>query len=251
MDAEVVCCRSEKHGSEVSGEDFVDVEVGSRAFEEFEFVADLVVGDFVDRVFHGFIIDAGDVHGRAERTVRSALEEVDDFIFPVVNALEAGTIAEWPVDGKGVDTEDVFEFVEQVKGRPRGAVELVHEGEDWDAAAAADFEEFAGLGFDALTGVDDHDGGIDGGEDSVGVLGEVFVTGCVEDVDDAVLVFELEDRRGNRDTALFFELHPVGGGGALVFLGGDRAGEVEGAAVEEEFLSEGGFSRVRVGNDGE
>jgi hypothetical protein len=40
---------------------------------------------------------------------------------------------------------------------------------------------------DALAGVDDHDGGVDGGEHAVGVLGEVLVARGVEQVDHAAL----------------------------------------------------------------
>lgn len=50
---------------------------------------------------------------------------------------------------------------------------------------------------------------------------------------------------------MFFEFHPVAGGGALIFSGGDAAGQLEGSAVEEEFFGEGGFSRIGMGDDGE
>lgn len=72
------------------------------------------------------------------------------------------------------------------------------------------------------------------------------MTGGVEDVYDAVFVFELEDGGGDGDAALFFEFHPIRGGAALVFAGGDGAGEVEGAAVKEEFFGECCFACVRV-----
>jgi hypothetical protein len=106
-------------------------------------------------------------------------------------------------------------------------------------------------GLDALAGVDHHHGGVHGGEHAVGVLREVLVTRRVQEVDHAVLVFELQDGGGNRDPALFFQLHPVRGGGALVLARRHAAGELQGAAVEQEFLGERGLSGVRVGNDRE
>src|SRR5699024_4843549 len=62
---------------------------------------------------------------------------------------------------------------------------------------------------------------------------------------------ELEHRRGNRDAALFFDVHPVRDGvpGALLAL--DRAGLVDGSAVEQELFGEGGLARVGVADDGE
>src|SRR5690606_27157178 len=53
------------------------------------------------------------------------------------------------------------------------------------------------------------------------------------------------------DAPLFFQLHPVGGGGALVFPRGDGAGQIEGTAVEEELFRERGLARVRVRDDRE
>ena len=50
---------------------------------------------------------------------------------------------------------------------------------------------------------------------------------------------------------LRLELHPVGGGGALVLARGDRAGELHRAAVEQELLGQRGLAGVGVGDDGE
>ena len=180
-----------------------------------------------------------------------AFEEVDGGGAAVEDPAEVCAHAEGPVHGAGGDAEDAFEFVHEGEGIAGWAIEFIHEGEDGDAAAAADLEELAGLAFDAFTGVDDHDGGVDGGEDAVGVFGEVAVAGGIEEIDDAAAVFELKDGGADGDAPLFFHFHPVGGCGALVFAGGDGACEVEGAAEEEEFFGEGGFPCVRVGDDGE
>ena len=220
-------------------------------FEHGEFIDGLGEGVFVDLGFDEVIAEGGDANGGAEGPAGGAFEEVDGGVASVVEAAEEATEAEGPVDGAGGDAEDGFEFVDEFERRFGGPIEFVHEGEDGDAAFATDFEEFAGLGLDPVAGVDDHDGGIHGGEDAVGVFGEVFVTGGVEEVNDAVFVFELEDGGGDGDAALFFEFHPVGGGGALVFAGGDGAGKLNGAAVEEEFFGEGGFAGVGVRDDGE
>ncbi len=62
-------------------------------------------------------------------------------------------------------------------GGLEGPVELVHEGENRDAALAANFKKLAGLGLDALGGIDHHDGGIDGGKHTIGVFREILVAG--------------------------------------------------------------------------
>ena len=53
------------------------------------------------------------------------------------------------------------------------------EGEDRNAASSADLEEFAGLGFYAFAGVNDHDHRIHSREYAVGVFREIFVPRCV------------------------------------------------------------------------
>ncbi len=89
-----------------------------------------------------------------------------------------------------------------------------------------------------------------GGEHAVGVLGEVFVTGRVAQVDAVTGVIELQHRRADRDAALLLQFHPVRRGGALVFARGHRAGELHRAAVEQEFFRQRGFSRVWMRDDG-
>ena len=71
----------------------------------------------------------------------------------------------------------------------------------------------------------------------------------VEDVDHAILVFKLQYGGAHRDAALFFQLHPVRGGGPLVFARGDAAGQVESAAIEQEFFGERGFAGIGVRDD--
>ena len=149
-----------------------------------------------------------------------------------------------------MDAENVFKFIQKIEGVTSGTIELVHEGKDGDSAAPADFEEFSGLGFDSFGGIDDHYCGIDGGKDSVGIFGKVSVAWGIEEVDDVVAVGELEDGGGDGDSALFFELHPIAGGGSLVTTSGDAACELDCPAVKEELFREGGLSRVGVGDNG-
>src|SRR5207253_1960031 len=104
---------------------------------------------------------------------------------------------------------------------------------------------------DAFGGVDDHHDRIDRGEHAVGVFGEILMARGVEQVEAVTVVVELQHRGTDRDAALFFELHPVGRRGALVFAGGDRTGELHGAAVQEELLRQRGFAGIGMRDDGE
>ena len=251
LDAEVIHGAAEEDGGEMAGEDFGLRVFLAGDFEHFEFLDDAVVIGFVEFFADERVGEIGDGDRGAIGAGGGALEEMDSLGLAIEDAAEAGAGAEGPIDREGADAEDAFELIDQGEGIARGAVDLVHEGEDGDAAAAADLEEFAGLGLDAFAGVDDHDHGIDGGEDAIGVLGEILVAGGIEEIDAVAGVIELEDRRADGDAAFAFEFHPIGGGGALVLAGLDGAGELEGAAVEEELLGERGLAGVGMGDDGE
>jgi len=77
------------------------------------------------------------------------------------------------------------------------------------------------------------------------------VAGRVEQVEPVAVVIELEDGRTDGDAAFFFQLHPVGGGGALIFARGHGAGELHRTAVKQQLLRQRGFTRVGMRNDGE
>ena len=101
-----------------------------------------------------------------------------------------------------------------------GSVPLVDEGQQRQAALAADIEELEGLGLDAFGGVEHHDRGVGRGEHAVGVFGEITVTGGIKQVDRDRFVTggegrraigELQNGRRDRDAPLLFERHPIGG----------------------------------------
>ena len=112
-------------------------------------------------------------------------------LFAVVNALEVLAGTDRPVDRVSFDTELVFYFVEQVERVACLAVHLVDEREYRNIAHYADLEQLAGLVLNALCRVDDHYCAVRGHERTVGVLGEVLVTGGVEDIYAVSLIVEL------------------------------------------------------------
>ena len=109
---------------------------------------------------HELVVEAAHLFRCAVGPMRGALEEVHHFFPAVKNAAKLLPEAERPVDGAGADAQHGLQLVHQGQRLARRAVELVHEGEDGHAAAAADLEELARLRLDAFAGIDDHDGGI-------------------------------------------------------------------------------------------
>ena len=98
-------------------------------------------------------------------------------------------------------------------------------------AHGTDFEQFLGLRLNALCSVNDHDSRVCRHERSVCVLREVLVSGCIENIDAAAVVFKLQHRTCDGDTSLLFNFHPVGNGMSGGRFSLDAAGQIDRAAV--------------------
>lgn len=147
---------------------------------------------------------------------------------------------------------DLFlDFVEKFERIAPGPVVLVEKCDDGQVARSADLEQLERLGLDALCRVEHHHHRVDRGENTVGVLGEVSVSGCVEEIEGVTAVGELQHRRRDGDAALLFQFHPVGCRGATTRAGTHGSGLLNGARVEEKFLGESGLAGVGVRNDRE
>ena len=75
------------------------------------------------------------------------------------------------------------------------------------------------------------------------------MTRGIQNVDALTLIAELQHRGRYRNTALLLDLHPVGNRMTAVFLALDHASLLNGSAVEQKLLCNGGFTGVRVRND--
>ena len=157
-------------------------------------------------------------------------------------------------DGKKSVAQNVFydalEIIKKLERRARREVAFVHERENRNASAPANFEQLSGLTFDALAGVDDHDGRIDRGKRAVGVVGEVLVAGCVQEVEDVGAIFESHHRSGHRNAALALDLHPVGTRVPPVGLRLHLPREVDGSAGQQQVFRQRGLAGVRMRDDG-
>ena len=118
-----------------------------------------------------------------------------------------------------------------------------------NVAQAADLEQLARPRLDALGGIDHHDGGVDRGQRAVGVFGKVLVARRVQQVEHQALEFEGHHRGDDGNAALALDLHPVGTGVAAFALGLDLAGEIDGAAEQQQFLGQRGLAGVGMRDD--
>src|SRR5690606_12908050 len=97
----------------------------------------------------------------------------------------------------------------------------------------------------AVLGVDYQQHGVDHAHHTFHFTAEVGVSGGVDDVDVVVAPLQRRVLGENGNAALFFLV--VGVHDALVF----RFFAVEGAGQTQQFVDEGGFAMVDVGDDGD
>ena len=181
----------------------------------------------------------------------AAFEQVEGLVVEQVNAFEIFSAVDGPAHGVHADVEFAFEFFEEVERVFAIAVHFVHENDHGGVAHSADFHEFFGLFLYAFHAIHHEDYAVYRGECAIGVFGEIFVSGRIEDVDPFVFVMERHYRCGHGDTSLFFNFHEIGGGGFGDFVAFYGACGLDLTAEEEEFLCEGGFTGIWVSDDGE
>ena len=167
----------------------------------------------------------------------------------VEHALELLAAADGPVHGVGLDAQDLLDVLHQLKGVAGFAVHLVDEGEDGDVTQGADLEQLDGLGLNALCRIDDHDSGVRCHQGTVGILREVLMARGIQNVHALACIVELQDRGSDRNTALLFDVHPVGHSvlGALLAL--DGTGLIDGSTVQQQFFGQGRFTGIGVADD--
>ena len=192
-----------------------------------------------------------DLLGRLARTAGGAGVADEAVVLPVDDAAEVAGDAHRPGDRGGLEVELGLELVDQFERLSAGTIPLVDEADDRQLTLATHLEQLAGLALDAARRVEHHDHRVDRGKDPVGVLGEVAVTGRVEQVQDVVAIGELEHGRGDRDAPLLLHLHPVRADLASLTAGLDVAGLLDRPAVEQELLGERRLAGIGVADDGE
>ena len=236
--AEALQRRTEIDRRQVAAAIGVDVEFGIADLGELDLLGK-AIGDF------GFAI------ALACEFLRRAFGPRDAAGGKIEHAFELAAHADRIGLRTDVEREHVGDLVEQFEHRPAFAVDLVDEGDDRHAAQATDLEQLARLRLDALRGVDHHHGGIDRGQRAIGIFGEVFVPRRVEQVEGDSITLEGHHRARHRDPALLLDLHPVRTRASRLAARLDFAGEVDRAALQQEFLGQRRLARVGMRDDRE
>ncbi len=254
-DAEKFERRAEIDRRQIAGAIAVKVEFGIAALRQFRFLPQPFERLIRKQFAQLRVVEAGDMRFPALELARRAGRLAQAVRGEVVNAFELAAHACGPAHRADVKLQLVGDFIEQAEDFAAFAIDLVDEGDDGDVAQAADLEQLARLRLYALCRVDHHDGGVDGGQRAIGVLGKILMARRVEQVEgDGFAItraLERHDRGGDRNAALLLDLHPVGPGAPVGAARLHLTGEMDRAPFEQQLFGERGFARVRVRDDGE
>ena len=110
----------------------------------------------------------------------------------------------------------------------------------------ADLEQLFGLVLNALRRVNYHYRRVCRHQCTVGILGEVLVSGSVENINAISVVLKLKHRRGYGDTSLLLNLHPVRHSVLGCSLSLYRTGKINSSAVQKELFGKSCLTCVRM-----
>ncbi len=251
LEAEVGERAAEEYRRLKAGEIFVDVEVRAGRPDDVERLAEMRVDVVADHGPRLGIVDRGDVDRRTILTLRFAFVEMQCLALDVVHASKLVGVPDRPVHRRRRDAErrlDIVHQRERIFGR---SIELVDERQNRQPMAMTHLVELARLRLDAIGRVDHHHDAVGGNQRAIGVFAEVLVTRRVEQRHAPPLNLELERRRCDRDAALLFELHPVGGRRTAIFSSANCARELDRACIQQQLLGQRGLACVWMRDDGE
>ena len=127
----------------------------------------------------------------------AARVELDHPGISVEDALEIPVNTNRPVDRAGPDAQHLLQLFHQSKRILGCAVHFIDKRKDRNIPHAADFEELNGLCLNALCGVNEHHCRVCGHKNTVGVFGEVLVSGCIQNIDPESVKIKLHGGRSH------------------------------------------------------
>src|ERR1700722_1829621 len=170
-------------------------------------------------------------------------------IIQIIDPLEILPAVDRPGHRMKLDSQLFFDLLQQVEPVLAIPVHLIDKDDHRRVAHPANFHQPPGLRLYSIDAINDKDDAVYCRQGTKGVFGKILVTGCIQQVDQHPFILEAHDRGRHRDPALPLDLHEIAGRMLLDLITFYRAGRLDGAAKQEEFLGQGSLTRIRVGND--
>ena len=128
----------------------------------------------------------------------------------VINTFKFFTGTNGPVNGTGCNTKLFLDIVQQFKGIHGIAVHFINKSKDRDMSHDTNFEQFSGLGLNTLRSINDHNRRVCSHQGTISILGEILMSRGIQNINAVIVIVKLQYRRGNGNTSLLLNFHPVG-----------------------------------------
>ena len=177
------------------------------------------------------------------------MEQVHFFLLPVVDALEMMSGTDRPVNRAGANPQHLFNFIKKFIGVSCLPVKLIDKGENGNVPHHTNFKELNGLRLHTFCAINHHDRTVRRHQGSVGVLGEILMSRCVQNIDTLSVIVELQYRRSDGNSSFLLNLHPIGNSVLGRLSSFYRSCQINSPAIKQELLRQGRLSRIRVRNN--
>jgi len=186
--------RTEKYRSQFPFAYQFLVEIRTCSIQKFNFFQKLL---FLFRIHH-FICTAVIQRDLLDNTfLRSLLgirESKDLLCITVIDTSKLLTGTNGPVYRAGCDSQFLLDLIQKVKGIIGIPVHFVDKGKDRDMTHHADLEQLTCLCLYTLGTIDHHNCRIRSHQGTVGILGEILMSRCIQNVNAVSIVMELKYR---------------------------------------------------------
>ena len=177
------------------------------------------------------------------------MKQVHFFHLPVIDTLKMMSGTDRPVYRAGTNPQHLFNLVQKLIGVSCLPVKLIDESENGNMPHHTDLKELNSLRLHTFCAVNHHDGTVRRHQGSVGVLGEILVSGCVQNIDTLSVIIELQYGRSDGNSSFLLNLHPIGNGVFGRLSSFYRSRQIDCSAIKQELLRQGRLSRVRMRNN--
>ena len=177
-------------------------------------------------------------------------KEVQAAVVQVVHAFKFLAHVDRPGKRVQAQLQLLFYFIHQVERVLAIAVHLVHKHNHGRIAHTAYLYQLAGLVFHTVHAVYHQYYTVHRSEGAVRILGKIFVTGRIQQVDEGIVVFKAHYGCGHRDTPLALYFHKVARSMFLYLVALHSPCHLYSATKQQQFLGKRGLTRIRVRYNG-
>ena len=167
----------------------------------------------------------------------------------VIHADIIAVDADRPVNRVCADAEHLLDFIHQIERVTPVTVQLVDKGKHRQSSAVANPEQLFRLRLHAFSAVNQHNGAVGRHQSAVSIFRKVLMTRRIQNIYAVAVIIKLQNRAGNRNTALLFNFHPVRNGMAVGFTRLNRTCQMNCAAVKQKLFRQRCFTGIRVRNN--